>query len=44
MKRFLAACLAAALLAAAPARAQLGPLPQVELSLGMRQVHAELAD
>ncbi len=44
MKRFLAPCLAAALLVAAPARAQLGPLPRVELSLGMRQIHAELAD
>ena len=44
MKRFLAACLAAALLLAAPVRAQLGPLRQIELSLGMRQVHAELAD
>jgi uncharacterized membrane protein (UPF0127 family) len=44
MKRLLAACLAAALLLAAPARAQLGPPRQVELSLGMRQVHAELAD
>jgi len=44
MKRFIAACLAATLLVAAPARAQLGPLPRVELSLGMRQIHAELAD
>jgi len=44
MKRFLAACLAATLLIAASARGQLGPLPEVELSLGMRQIHAELAD
>lgn len=44
VKRILAACIAAALLVAGPARGQLGPLPQVELSLGMRQIHAELAD
>ncbi|HKI63084.1 MAG TPA: DUF192 domain-containing protein [Burkholderiales bacterium] len=44
MKRFIAACLAAALLVAAPARGQLGTLPEVALSLGMRQIHAELAD
>lgn len=43
MKRFLAACLVAALLIAGPARGQPGPLPQIELSLEMRQIHAELA-
>jgi uncharacterized protein len=44
LKRFLAACLAAGLLVTAPARGQLGPLPEAELSLGMRQIHAEVAD
>jgi uncharacterized protein len=44
VKRFLAGFLAAALLAAAPAHGQVGSLPEVELSLGMRQIHAELAD
>ncbi len=44
MKRFLAGFLAAALLAAAAAHGQVGSLPEVELSLGMRQIHAELAD
>ncbi|MGH8737119.1 MAG: DUF192 domain-containing protein [Burkholderiales bacterium] len=44
MRRYLAAFLGAALLAAGSARGQLGPLPEVELSLGMRQIHAELAD
>jgi uncharacterized protein len=44
LNRFLVSCLAAALLVAAPAWGQLGPLPEIELSLGMRQVHAEVAD
>ncbi|MFZ1908379.1 MAG: DUF192 domain-containing protein [Burkholderiales bacterium] len=44
MKRFLAGFLVVALLAAAPAHGQVGSLPEVELSLGMRQIHAELAD
>jgi uncharacterized protein len=44
VKRFLAGFLAAALLAAAAAHGQVGSLPEVELSLGMRQIHAELAD
>jgi len=44
VKRFLAPLLAAALLAAAPARAQPGPLQKVELSIEMRVIHAEVAD
>jgi len=44
VKRVLALFLAAALLAAAPARGQPGPLPRAELSLGMRVIHAEVAD
>jgi uncharacterized protein len=44
LNRLLVSCLAAALLVAAPARGQPGPLAQAELSLGMRQVHAEVAD
>ena len=44
MKRLLVLLLTSSLFAAAPARGQLGPLPEVELSLGMRQIHAELAD
>ena len=45
MKRLFAAFLAAAIFGAAPVRGQqLGPLPEVELSIGMRQIHAELAD
>lgn len=44
MKRLLAPILAAALLAAATARAQVGPLPKVDLSIDMRVIHAEVAD
>lgn len=44
MKRILASILAAALLAAAPARAQVGPLRKVDLSIDMRVIHAEVAD
>ena len=44
MKRFLAALLVAALVGAGSARAQVEPLPRVELSLGMRVIHAEVAD
>ena len=44
MKRFLTLLLTAALFGAATARGQLGPRPRVELSLEMRQIHAELAD
>jgi uncharacterized membrane protein (UPF0127 family) len=44
VKRLLAAFLAAALLTAGPAHGQAGPLPRVELSIEMRQIHAELAD
>jgi uncharacterized membrane protein (UPF0127 family) len=44
VKRFLAACLAFELISAAPAHGQAGQLPKVELSIEMRQIHAELAD
>ena len=44
MRRFLAPLLAAALLAAAPVRAEPGTLPRVELSVDMRVIHAEVAD
>ena len=44
MKRFLPVLFACALLGTALARAQSGALPRVELSLVMRQIHAEVAD
>jgi len=44
MKRVLASLLAAALLVAAPVRAQPGPLRTVDLSIDMRVIHAEVAD
>lgn len=44
MKPCRALLLTVALVAAAPARGQVGPLPRVELSIEMRQIHAELAD
>ncbi|MGH8747424.1 MAG: DUF192 domain-containing protein [Burkholderiales bacterium] len=44
MRRFLAAFFVAALLVAESARGQPGLLPEVALSLGMREIHAELAN
>ena len=44
MKRFLATVLVGVLFVAAPAYAQVGPLPKVDLSIDMRAIHAEVAD
>jgi len=44
VRRVLASILAAALFAAAPVRAQPGPLRKVDLSIDMRVIHAEVAD